>query len=209
MTEFYIGDSASPDRGPVPKPPTMAQHLRLARRDVSVGLTDWRVWLLLGMNDIRQRYRRSRLGQFWITLAMATTIVSLGLLYSFLLRQPVEQYLPYLGASFVVWGLLSGIVLDSCSVFIASEGFLRQVPMPKSVFVHRMLVRNLVTFLHNIVILPPLFIFFQVPVTLSASLVWTRVTSSQPVPMSVKSISTPWMPYQNRSGWCSSSGEGP
>src|SRR5271156_702871 len=163
MTEFYIGDSASPDRGPVPKPPTMAQHLKLARRDVSVGLTDWRVWLLLGMNDIRQRYRRSRLGQFWITLAMATTIVSLGLLYSFLLRQPVEQYLPYLGASFVVWGLLSGIVLDSCSVFIASEGFLRQVPMPKSVFVHRMLVRNVVTFLHNLVIVPPLFIIFGVP----------------------------------------------
>ena len=162
MTEFDIGRSASPDRGPMPRAPTMAQHLQLAWRDVSVGLIDWRVWLLLGMNDIRQRYRRSRLGQFWITLAMATTIVSLGLLYAYLLHQPLEQYLPYLGTSFVVWGLLSGIVLDACSVFIASEGFLRQVPMPKSVFVHRMLVRNVVTFLHNLVIVPPLFIIFEV-----------------------------------------------
>src|SRR5579859_3693619 len=162
MTEFDIGLSARPDHGPMPKPPTMAQHLQLAWRDVSVGLVDWRVWLLLGMNDIRQRYRRSRLGQFWITLAMATTIVSLGLLYAYLLHQPLEQYLPYLGASFVVWGLLSGIVLDACSVFIASEGFLRQVPMPKSVFVHRMLVRNVVTFLHNLIIVPPLFIIFGV-----------------------------------------------
>src|ERR1043165_1436917 len=123
MTDLDIGKAAGMDRGPLPKPPTMAQHLELAWRDVSVGLVDWRVWLLLGMNDIRQRYRRSRLGQFWITLAMATTIVSLVLLLVFLLHQPLEKYLPYLGTSFVVWGLLSGIVLDSCSVFIDTEGF--------------------------------------------------------------------------------------
>ncbi len=165
MTEFDIGLSDSPDRGPVPKPPTMAQHLRLARRDVSVGLTDWRVWLLLGMNDIRQRYRRSRLGQFWITLAMAIQIGTLGFLYSYLFHLPVAQYLPYLGTSFVIWGLLSSVILEACSVFIAAEGYLRQVPMPKSVFVHRMLVRNVVTFLHNLVIIPPLYLFFHVPVS--------------------------------------------
>ena len=165
MTEFDIGLSDSPDRGPVPKPPTMAQHLQLARRDVSVGLTDWRVWLLLGMNDIRQRYRRSRLGQFWITLAMAIQIGTLGFLYSYLFHLPVAQYLPYLGTSFVVWGLLSSVILESCSVFIAAEGYLRQVPMPKSIYVHRMLVRNVVTFLHNLIIIPPLYLFFHVPVS--------------------------------------------
>jgi ABC-type polysaccharide/polyol phosphate export permease len=165
MTEFDIGLSDSPDRGPMPKPPTMAQHLQLARRDVSVGLTDWRVWLLLGMNDIRQRYRRSRLGQFWITLAMAIQIGTLGFLYSYLFHLPVAQYLPYLGTSFVIWGLLSSVILESCSVFIAAEGYLRQVPMPKSIYVHRMLVRNVVTFLHNLVIIPPLYLFFHVPVS--------------------------------------------
>jgi ABC-type polysaccharide/polyol phosphate export permease len=93
---------------------------------------------------------------------MATQIVALGFLYAFLFNLPLGEYLPYLGTSFVVWGLLSGIVLDSCTVFISSEGFLRQVPMPKSVFVHRMLVRNGVTFLHNLVIVPPLFVIFGV-----------------------------------------------
>jgi ABC-type polysaccharide/polyol phosphate export permease len=70
-----------------------------------------------------------------------------------------------LGTSFVVWGLISSIVLESCSVFISAEGYLRQVPMPKSVFVHRMLVRNAVIFVHNLAILPPLFLIFQVPVS--------------------------------------------
>jgi len=163
MTELDIGKAAGPDRAALPKPPTMAQHLELAWRDVSVGLTDWRMWLLLGLNDIRQRYRRSRLGQFWITLAMAITIVTLGFLYAYLFHQSLELYLPYLGTGFVVWGLVSGIILEGCTVFIASEGYLRQVPMPKSVFVHRMLVRNVVTFLHNMIIIPPPYIIFHVP----------------------------------------------
>jgi ABC-type polysaccharide/polyol phosphate export permease len=164
MTQIDIGHVAIETHSAPPKPPTMAEHMALATQDLRAGMESWRMWLLLGMNDIRQRYRRSRLGQFWITLAMATTIVSLGVLYSFLFKLPVAQYLPYLGASFIVWGLISSIVLESCSVFISAEGYMRQVPLPKSVFVHRMLVRNAVIFLHNLAILPPLFLIYGVPV---------------------------------------------
>jgi len=163
MTEIDFAAHAAPDYRSLPRPPTMRQHFRAASKDIGAGLRNWRMWLLLGMNDIRQRYRRSRLGQFWITLAMAITIGSLGFLYAYLMKQPLREYLPYLGASFVVWGLISSIVLEACGVYIGAEGYLRQVPMPKSVFVHRMLVRNTVIFLHNLVILPPLFIIFGVP----------------------------------------------
>jgi ABC-type polysaccharide/polyol phosphate export permease len=148
-----------------PKAPSMSRRWAQAFDDVASGAGAWRMWLLLGMNDIRQRYRRSRIGQFWITLAMATTIVSLGVLYAYLFKMSAAEYLPYLGVSFIVWGLISNIITDSCSVFIGAEAYMRQAPMPKSVFVHRMLVRNVVIFLHNLVILPPLFMVFGVPVS--------------------------------------------
>jgi ABC-type polysaccharide/polyol phosphate export permease len=112
------------------------------------------------MNDIRQRYRRSQLGQFWITFAMATTIVTLGILYSYLFKMDLRVYLPYLGTSLVVWGLISGIVTDSGSAFINSEAYVKQASIPRSVFVHQMLVRNSIVFLHNLIILPPLYLFF-------------------------------------------------
>ena len=38
--------------------------------------------------------------------------------------------------------------------------------------------------------------------------VWVRVTETQPVPMTVKRDSTPWTPYQKRSGWVASSEAG-
>ena len=42
---------------------------------------------------------------------------------------------------------------------------------------------------------------FQVPTTKSVPSVRVRTTDSQPGPMTVNSVSTPWTPYQNRSGW--------
>ena len=30
------------------------------------GIHHWRVWHLLGVNDLRHRYARSKLGQFWL-----------------------------------------------------------------------------------------------------------------------------------------------
>jgi ABC-type polysaccharide/polyol phosphate export permease len=171
MTQIEDADFATDDADrpaadmPLPRPPDFAEHLSLAIGDFRRGLQDWRAWMLLGMNDIRQRYRRSRLGQFWITLSMAVTILALGVLYAYLFNAEIRDYLPYLAVSFVAWGTISSIVMESCHVFTGAEIYLRQVPMPKTVFIHRMLVRNLVTLAHNAVILPPLFILFAVPVS--------------------------------------------
>ena len=162
MTQLDYADPAVADQ-PLPRPTSFARHLSLAGRDIRRGLLDWRAWLLLGMNDIRQRYRRSRIGQFWITLSMAVTIVALGVLYANLFQMTLQGYMPYLAVGMVVWGTVSNIVLESCSVFTGAEIYLRQVPMPKTVFIHRMLVRNLVILAHNGVILPPLFLVFGVP----------------------------------------------
>jgi lipopolysaccharide transport system permease protein len=145
-----------------PDPPSMGERVAAARADLSRGFRDWRLWLLLGMNDIRQRYQRSRVGQFWITVSMLVTIVSLGLVYSYLFRMSLREYLPSLTLGIVVWALISSMVTDACTVFTGADSYLQQVPMPKSIFVHRMLVRNLVTFAHNVTIVPLLYLAFGI-----------------------------------------------
>ena len=144
----------------VPPPPGMAERVAAAGSDLRRGLAEWRIWLLLGMNDIRQRYQRSRIGQFWITVSMLMTIAALGGVYSHLFRMSIREYLPSLTMGIVVWALISAMVMDACTVFTGAESYLRQVPMPKSIFVHRMLVRNLMTFAHNVVIAPLLYLAF-------------------------------------------------
>jgi lipopolysaccharide transport system permease protein len=149
--------------GAPPDRPKMADHqVAAARADLVRGVGRWRLWLLLGVGDIRQRYQRSRVGQFWITISMLVTIVALGGVYGLLFRMSLREYLPSLTLGMIAWALISSMVMEACAVFTGAGIYLQQVPLPKSMFVHRMLVRNLVTFAHNMTIVPLLYLVFGI-----------------------------------------------
>lgn len=134
----------------------------LAADDLWRGLSSWYLWTLLGVSDIRQRYKRSRFGQFWITLSMAIFVGGIGLVYGYLFNQPMREYIPYLAANMVVWTFLSGVMTDSTGTFVEAGVFLRQDALPKTVFVMRVLVRNLIGMAHNLIIIPVVFLLFGV-----------------------------------------------
>jgi lipopolysaccharide transport system permease protein len=133
-----------------------------ALRDAASGIAMWELWSALGWNDIRQRYRRSLLGPFWITLSMGVMIATIGFIYAELFRQPIVDYLPYLTLGFIVWALISGIVQDSCTAFTGSEGIIRQVRAPYSVHIFRVLWRHVLIFAHNLVIYVLVMLLFGV-----------------------------------------------
>lgn len=141
-----------------------------ALADVQEGLGRWQLWWLLGLNDIRQRYRRSSLGQFWITLSMAAFIGAIGIVYSVLFNTPIQEYLPYLAVNMIVWTLISVLFNEGCSVFTQSESYIRQERLPKTIFLMRLLVRNVLVFGHNALIIPVVFLLFRVPVSWTALL---------------------------------------
>ena len=59
-----------------------SQTFRRAVGDLKQGLNQRELWLSLGWQDIKQRYRRSTLGPLWITIATGVMAVALGFLYS-------------------------------------------------------------------------------------------------------------------------------
>jgi ABC-type polysaccharide/polyol phosphate export systems, permease component len=135
---------------------------KLAKADLVNGLCAWESWYLLGISDIRQRYKRSRLGQLWITISMAIFITGIGMVYSLLFKQNISEYLPYLAVNFVVWTLISSIILDSTAAFTQASVYLTQEALPRSIFAARTVVRNMIAFAHNIVIIPIVFLAFGV-----------------------------------------------
>lgn len=144
---------------------------RLAASDLVRGLAAWHIWALLGISDIRQRYKRSRFGQFWITLSTGIFVGGIGIVYAFLFEQPVREYIPYLAVNIVVWTLIAGTITDSTTAFVNASVYLRQDALPKAVFVMRVLVRNLIAFAHNLIIIPIVFLAFGIvpsPVALLA-----------------------------------------
>jgi len=143
---------------------------RRALRDLVDGALAYRIWGRLGWQDIRQRYRRSVLGPFWITVSAAAMIGGIGLMYSGLLHQATEEYLPFLAAGMLVWMLIASLVNEACTAFTGADQFIKQVKLPLTVHVWRMVWRNLIIFGHNLVILVPVFIHYGHPIDAGAAL---------------------------------------
>lgn len=132
--------------------------------DVVGGFGAWRMWWMLAKNDVVRRYRRSRVGQLWLTLSMAVMIFGLGAVYSSLFGTSMADYLPHLGTGLVLWGLISSTIIESCSGFTENESIIRQIALPRFTYLLRTISRNLFVFAHNLIILPILYIVTGSPV---------------------------------------------
>ena len=154
-TEVLPGYEAAP----VP-PRAWVRDWRLAGKDLGRCFKGWHVWALLGVSDVRLRYKRSRFGQFWITLSMAFFVAGIGLVYGGLFHQNVHDYIPYLAVNMTIWTLIQTSITESCTAFIEAAPYLRQEALPKASFIMRVLVRNLVAFAHNIIIIPLVYVIF-------------------------------------------------
>ncbi|HLD13963.1 MAG TPA: ABC transporter permease, partial [Burkholderiales bacterium] len=76
----------------------MTASLKIALRDVIDGVLQWPLWGSLAWRDIRQRYTRTILGPFWLTLSTAIFLTFFSLVYSKLFNLDLHSYLPYLTA---------------------------------------------------------------------------------------------------------------
>lgn len=134
-------------------------------RDAVEGARHWQLWYLLGSSDMRRRYSRSRLGPAWIMLSSAILISTMGLVWSFLWKQPVADMLPFVAVSMIVWMLLSGIISEATTAMTANGHYLLNQYTPTSAILFSLLYRHGATFALNIVF--PIFIvlFFAGGVT--------------------------------------------
>ncbi len=128
--------------------------------DFTESFKRWQLWWLLGYNDVRQRYRRSRVGQLWITISMGIFVIAIGPVYAILFNTELKEFLPYLTVNIVVWGFISSMINDACTAFIQSDGYIRQERIPKIGFLYRILVRNFLILGHNALLIPLVFLAF-------------------------------------------------
>jgi lipopolysaccharide transport system permease protein len=123
-----------------------------------------RIGSMLGWQDVRQSYRRSVVGPFWLTIGMAAQIVTMALVFGLIFKAELAEYMPFLATSIVFWGLISTSVNEGCASFTSSEAMIKQLNLPHYQFVVRTVWRNLVTSGHNFIILPIVFLaFWQLP----------------------------------------------
>ena len=139
----------------------MHPQTKLLIDDVLGTFTSWRLWASLGWNDIAKQYRRSFIGPMWIALNTAIFIVGFGLIGAQLFKTDLEDYLPYFCVGQVVLTLLSSLMSEGCSTYVAADTFIKQAACSKTLFVSRVVFRNLLMFLHNAIVVFGVLLWFD------------------------------------------------
>jgi ABC-type polysaccharide/polyol phosphate export permease len=153
------------------KSPRLFTNSIVAISDISEAVKRYSLAGMLGWQDVLQRYRRSSLGPFWITIGMGVMIGTIGIVFGKIFKSQMSEFLPYLTLGMVIWGLIFSVVTESCNSFISAEGIIKQLPIPLFTHILRTIWRNIIIFGHNILIYP------IVLVLLGKSLSWIALLS--------------------------------
>lgn len=140
----------------------MNRFFSVGYQDMAQSLRSNRLWLLLGWVEIRQRYARSKIGPFWLTISMAILVTTLGLVYGTLFKADLREYLPLLAIGFVFWAFISTTINDGCNAYISASPYLKQVALPRGLFVFQTVWRNMIVLAHNFVIVVLVLLIFQI-----------------------------------------------
>ena len=132
-------------------------------REYRSALDSWRIWSFLGLNDVRSRYKRTLFGPFWHALTLGIWGVGVGYIYGALFNQDMSFFLPYLTIGFVLWGSITTSLVDAGYAFINSEGYIKQFPRPRQIYVLRFWLANLIMLGMGVLVFLGIAFFFNRP----------------------------------------------
>ncbi|WP_095152895.1 ABC transporter permease [Pseudomonas sp. Irchel s3b5] len=137
--------------------------INVALMDVAAAVKRYSLVGMLGWQDVRQRYRRSAIGPFWLTISMGVMIGTIGIVFGQIFNAPIKEFLPFLAAGMILWGFIATSITEACASLIAAEGIIKQLPIPLFVHILRTLWRNIIILGHNIIIFPLVLLAVQQP----------------------------------------------
>jgi lipopolysaccharide transport system permease protein len=121
-------------------------------QDLKQSLVQHQMWLSLGLLEVKQRYRRSVLGPWWITISMLIFILAMGKIFSRLFAQNAADYIPYFTAGFLFWSFISTTINESTELLKSSGTFIKQIKLPYNIYFLKFFVRNFIILAHNFVV---------------------------------------------------------
>jgi ABC-type polysaccharide/polyol phosphate export permease len=157
--------------GYAPLDASVGARTRAAAGDVAEGIRRWRSWTYLAIEQVKNQYRRTVIGPWWLTLQTAAYVFGLAILFGAIFQQPLDEFVPYVAAGFIGFTLLAGLTRQGADVFVANASTLTSTRQPLSVLVFRGAMVELLQFGHTMVIIGAFVAVGMVPLSLKLLLV--------------------------------------
>lgn len=141
----------------------MSTSATVAILDISNAFRRYALVGMLGWQDLRQRYRRSILGPFWLTISMGIMIATIGLVFGQIFKSPMHVFLPFLTIGMVLWAFIVSTITEGCAGFITANNIIKELPLPLFVHILRLIWRNVLVMFHNFAIFPIVLLVMGTP----------------------------------------------
>lgn len=120
------------------------------------------IWLL-GMKELKVRYKRSTLGFLWALLHPLLMTVVLTLVFSHILRFDIEQYPIFLLCALFPWTFFSQSLAYATESIVGNGTLLKKIYVPPVVFPMAAVLSNLINFLLSLIPLALLLLVMRFP----------------------------------------------
>ncbi|CAI9403304.1 ABC transporter permease [Nocardioides sp. T2.26MG-1] len=159
-------DPASlPWQGYAPLDASLGYRFSAAAGDVAEGVRRWKSWTYLAVEQVKNQYRRTVIGPWWLTLQTAAYVFGLAVLFGSIFHQPLDEFVPYVGGGFIGFTLLAGLTRQAADVFVDNASAIASTRQPLSFLVFRAATVELLQFGHNLVIIVAFVVAGLVPLS--------------------------------------------
>lgn len=115
----------------------------------------------LGALDVKQRYRRSTLGPFWITIATGLNVAGLTLVFGAVFQSPFAEYVPFLACGLILWSYLSMSLTEAAELLVSQREAILERSVSLFELAGRFIIRNIYIAAHSFVIVIIVLLVFQ------------------------------------------------
>lgn len=113
-------------------------------RELKLAVDNFHIWSYLSSSDVKNRFRRSKLGILWPILQQLAFSLGAGMIWAAVFHLRPEDFIPFLTLGFAIWGFIAASMTEGCSSFVIAHGYLKQLPLPQSIFIFRTLLTQLI-----------------------------------------------------------------
>ncbi|MGV0959924.1 MAG: ABC transporter permease [Limnohabitans sp.] len=118
--------------------------------DLKQSIEQLQMIAYIALSDLKARYKRSVLGPLWLTINTLVGASGLGFLWSELMNVDRASFIPSLTSGLILWSFISGVIIDSSTVYSRNANIIRNIGLPLSVYPAQLIFKHLINLLHTL-----------------------------------------------------------
>jgi len=128
------------------------------------ALKAWNIWWYMGKQDVRNQFRRSKMGAGWVLINLTMMAIGIGYVYGNLFHQVLSEFFPMVILGIILWTFITSTIVQGCLAFVMSEGYIKQFSYSKQIYLFRFLIASLINLIIGFIVYFGVMAAFQLPI---------------------------------------------